>query len=279
MAGRGHGGGTRARWRDADTVAGRGHGGRTRARWQDADKQRPYYGRGLGAWGHFPRKSNGCPGRWRGHGTWPGSNVHPPTPPRQAGPRRFYANHVQTPPTPVHGMQDAGTVAGRGHGGGTRTRWRDADKQRPYYGRGLGAWGHFPRKSNGCPGRWRGHGTWPGSNVHPPTPPRQAGPRRFYANHVQTPPTPVHGMQDAGTVAGRGHVGGTRTRWRDAGTVAGRGHGGRTRARWQDADTVAGRGHVGGTRARWRDAGTLAGRGQAASLLWTGIGCVGTFSA
>ena len=101
-AGRGHGGGTRARWQDAGTVAGRGHGGGTRTRWQDADKQRPYYGRGLGAWGHFPRKSNGCPGRWRGHGTWPGSNAHPSTPPRQAGPRRFYANHVLTSPTPVH---------------------------------------------------------------------------------------------------------------------------------------------------------------------------------
>ena len=92
----------------------------------------------------------------------------------------------------VRNGQDAGALAGRGHGGRTRARWRDADKQRPYYGRGLGAWGHFPRKSNGCPGRWRGHGTWPGSNAHPSTPPRQAGPRRFYANHVLTSPTPVH---------------------------------------------------------------------------------------
>src|SRR5579885_822094 len=168
-------------------------------------------------------------------------------PPRQAGSRRVLreprANTTNARPWHAgrgHGgrtrarWQDAGTVAGRGHGGGTRARWQDADKQRPYYGRGLGAWGHVPRKSDGCPGRWRGHGTWPGGNAHPSHPGR-----------------PGHVVFYAKTYANT------------------------TNARpWH-----AGRGHVGGTRARWQDAGAVAGRGQAASLLWTGVGCVGTCSA
>src|SRR5581483_3390526 len=134
----------------------------------------------------------------------------------------FTRKHMQTPPTPVHGMRDADTLAGRGRGGRTRARWQDADKQRPYYGRGLGAWGHVPRKSDGCPGRWRGHGTWPGGNAHPSHPGRP-GHVVFYAKTYAntTNARPWH--------AGRGHVGGTRARWQDAGAVAGRGRGGRTR--------------------------------------------------
>jgi len=66
---------------------------------QDAGKQRPYYGRVLGAWGHVPRKSTCILPDGRGLEPGQGPSAHPPT---QASSRRIYVKHVQTTPTPVH---------------------------------------------------------------------------------------------------------------------------------------------------------------------------------
>src|SRR5579885_184728 len=140
--------GTRTRWRDAGAVAGRGRGGRTRT------SSVPTMDGGWVRGDMFRVKATGV---LVDGGDMERGRVATRIHPTQAGrvTSCFTRKHMQTPPTPVHGMRDADTLAGRGRGGRTRARWQDADKHRPYYGRGLGAWGHVPRKSDGCPGRWR----------------------------------------------------------------------------------------------------------------------------
>src|SRR5579885_1090518 len=96
-------------------------------------------------------------------------------------------------------MQDAGkqrpyygrALGAWGHvaGKSTLVSMQDAGKQRPYYGRGLGAWGHVPRKSTRIlPDGW-GMEPGQGPSAHPST---QAGSHRIYVKHVQTTPTTVH---------------------------------------------------------------------------------------
>ena len=79
-------------------------------------------------------------------------------------------------------MQDAHKTAGR-------TCIQDADKQRPYYGRGFSAWVRFPRKSHACPVRWPGGWTWPDANAHPSSPGRQIRVEftRNISKHHQSP--------------------------------------------------------------------------------------------
>src|SRR5581483_10998169 len=73
---------------------------------QDADKQRPYYGRALGAWVHFTRDpTSGWPDFLvSGHG-WVPAHLDPPQ--TRPYPRRMYAKYVQTISIPVHSRDAA----------------------------------------------------------------------------------------------------------------------------------------------------------------------------
>src|SRR5579885_2924848 len=102
----------------------------------------------------------------------PQRQVGPLIHPTQASLRRFFAKHIQPRPTPVH-SRDAPCVRPAALRASCRfacvlrtcpcyadvrascrcacVSIQDADKQRPYYGRGFGAWRRFTRTPT--PGR------------------------------------------------------------------------------------------------------------------------------
>ncbi len=72
---------------------------------QDAHKGRPYYGRVIDVWEHFPRTltSEWSASLVAGRGWPPRALIRP----IQAYPRRMDASHVQIPPIPVHSRDTA----------------------------------------------------------------------------------------------------------------------------------------------------------------------------
>ena len=72
---------------------------------QDAHKGRPYYGRVIDVWEHFPRTltSEWSASLVAGRGWPPRALIRP----IQAYPRRMDASHVQIPPIPVHSRDAA----------------------------------------------------------------------------------------------------------------------------------------------------------------------------